>query len=127
MSEIAPRTTPTEPANRRNVDEPFRTNCKLCQCTVIAVKIRGQLVLAEPWEWEPRAACPFCGHVAGRGHTRGQCPRCDSSGYIGEDRPKTRVVAIDMAWADEGGARIIGPNTPRRRGEALHQRHVCDT
>lgn len=116
----------TEPAGR-NVDEPFLTTCKLCQCAVIAAVIGGELVLADPFEWEPRAACPYCGHVAGRGHKRGQCPRCDSSGYVGEERPRTRVLAIDVAWSDEGGVRLIGPRTSRRRGEGLYQLHHCGT
>lgn len=112
-------------AEPRNVDEPFRTTCGVCKEPVIAAVIAGKLVLADPFEWEPRAACPYCGHVEGRGHRRGQCPRCDSSSYIGEDRPRTRMVAIDIAWSDEGGVRIIGPKTSRRRGEGLYRLHIC--
>lgn len=105
--------------------EPFYGHCPDCNEFVLIVHVRGHRYLAEPHEYEPRAACPICGHVAGRGHTRGHCWRCDQSGYIGEQRPRERMIAIDVAWSDTGGIRIIGPNTPRRRGEGLMRFHRC--
>lgn len=105
--------------------DPFYGRCQDCDGFVLAVYVRGHLVLASPHEHEPRASCPICGHVAGRGHKRGQCWRCDQSGFIGEDRPRDYVLAIDVAWSDTGGVRVIGPNTPRRRGEGLSLLHQC--
>jgi hypothetical protein len=35
------------------------------------------------------------------------------------------MLAIDVAWSDEGNMRLIAPSTPRRRGEGLHALHEC--
>jgi hypothetical protein len=110
--------------------------------------------VADVAEWEPRAACPLCGvqrrlacaicgtSLAGRRslattcstkcrrelsrRRRGRdCKRCDGSGYIGEKRPPGEMLAWDVAWSDEGHLRIVGPRTPRRKGEALFKPHLC--
>lgn len=112
--------------DRPPAPEPRYGSCPGCAGRVLVVAVKGREVMADTFEWEPRAACPYCGHVEGRGHTRGQCPRCDSSGYVGEQRPARRVLAIDVAWSDEGGVRIIGPGTVRRRGEGLYPLHSCE-
>lgn len=81
---------------------------------------------AEPYEWEPRAACYTCSRYNANGRTRfTACERCGGSGYVGRPRPPGRMLAWDAAWCDESHLRVIGPRTERRRGEALYEPHVC--
>lgn len=35
------------------------------------------------------------------------------------------MLAIDIAWSDEGHVRLIGQKTTRKRGEALYTLHAC--
>jgi hypothetical protein len=44
---------------------------------------------------------------------------------VGEPRPYGQMLAVDVAWGDHIHLRLIGPNTDRRRGEALYPLHVC--
>jgi hypothetical protein len=34
------------------------------------------------------------------------------------------MLAIDVAWSDEGHVRLVGPHTTRRKGEALNALHA---
>lgn len=104
-----------------------RTLCAICQQPVIWIIVKDTLVLADLFEWEPRAACQSCLHTR-RAHPGRpvSCGRCHNTGYVGSNRPKGRMVAIDMAWGDDWHVRIVGPRTDRRKGEALHPLHVCE-
>lgn len=87
---------------------------------------RGErVVMADPYEWEPRARCYVCQKQATRGMKRARCDRCDGTGYVGEHRPPGKMLAWDVAWSDEGHVRIVGERTERRRGEAFYRLHVC--
>lgn len=56
---------------------------------------------------------------------RADCTRCGGDGYVGQTRPRKQMLAIDIAWSDDDHVRLIGPDTPRRKGEALYELHVC--
>jgi hypothetical protein len=93
---------------------------------------RPRLVMASIYEWLPRMGCKACERTRYRMARRdGQvhvvsCAVCNNTGYVGEERPMDDLVlAIDLAWGDEMHARLIGPNTKRKRGEGLHRLHVC--
>lgn len=106
--------------------DPIRALCPHCLIPVIRATVAGKTIIADLWEWLPRMACPFCLHTR-RAHPGSyvHCSRCGDEGYVGVDRPKCWMLAIDVAWSDEPHMRVIGPRTDRRRGEALHQLHVC--
>lgn len=107
-----------------------RELCVICLQPVMWVIVRQRLVLVDLAEWEPRAACQSCLHTR-RAHPGRpvSCGRCHNTGYVGQHRPKGRMVALDVAWSDSDRlhVRIIGPSVDRRKGEALHQFHVCRT
>jgi hypothetical protein len=126
VAAIRERETETAPAvDEPARPEPFEATCPHCSEAVIAAYVEGELVVAERFEWEPRAACYLCSTIEARGQKRGQCTRCGSTSYVGEQRPKGRMLAVDVAWSDEGGVRVIGPRTSRRRGEGLYRLHRC--
>lgn len=121
-----------ESPNRRSLDsypQLQRELCAICLQPVMWVIVRARLVLVDMYEWEPRAQCQSCLHTR-RAHPGRpvSCGRCGNSGYVGSQRPKGRMLAIDVAWSDSDRlhVRIIGPKVDRRRGEALHPFHVCD-
>lgn len=110
--------------------------------------VAKRTVLAEPYEWEPRARCYACATIEGRKRAcptcRGQdascarcegtgrvankrvrCDRCNGEGFVGRKRPPGRMLAIDLGWSDTGHVRLLGPQTPRLKGEALYVLHVC--
>lgn len=128
--------------------------CANCLEPVLAVIVRDELVLADPYEWTPLGACPvcsppgvcgfcglelpegtpdgqrYCGSVhrkaAHRARKRGErCSRCGGTGVVGARRPPGPMLAIDVAWSDEGHVRVIASRTSRRRGEGLYPLHVC--
>lgn len=106
--------------------QPYRNLCATCGEPVLTVELpRGRVVQAEPYEWEPRAACYVCQTIAARGQQRRNCQRCDGSGYVGENRPPGKMLAVDIAWSDEGHVRMLAPSSPRRRGEGLYVIHAC--
>lgn len=115
--------------------EPLRTICAFCDSPVLVAVVpaverygRGALlVTAEPFEWEPRAECQSCAWTRNRTGRLVDCPRCDGSGYIGERRPAGPMLAVDVAWSDEGRVRLLAASTRRRKGEALHPLHSCLT
>lgn len=134
--------------------EPMRRLCAACDRPVIVAFIlprahRGRsgvlLVTAEPFEWEPLAPCQSCAWTRSRmgctvdtpdeegaltverHYARVDCPRCGGSGYVGERRPPGQLLAVDVAWADDGRNRLLGAATKRRAGEALHPLHRCLT
>lgn len=151
---VAAIATSTERAS-----EPSRTLCPDCDELVLiaivnAVDKRGRvtgrqrIVVAEPYEWEPRARCYACKNIETRSKVcpscQGRaldCPRCEGAGevsdkcanckrcggerYVGRERPQGVMLAVDMAWGDEGHVRLIKPRTPRRKGEALYELHAC--
>jgi hypothetical protein len=104
--------------------EPTRTLCD-CGSVILVVELGREVVIAEAFEWEPRARCYVCATIAARGQTRRNCDRCGGSGYVGERRPPGRALAIDVAWSDEGHVPLGAPRPPRRRGEALYALHAC--
>lgn len=106
--------------------EPVRALCPACLRPVLQATVRGQTVIADFYEWEIRAACQSCLHTR-RAHPGRpvSCGRCHNTGYVGSSRPPGKMLAIDVAWADEPHLRVIGPRTDRRRGEALHPLHIC--
>lgn len=120
----------------RPVEDPehlHRELCVICLEPVMWVVVRRRLHLVDLYEWEPRAACQLCLHTR-RAHPGRpvSCGRCHNTGYVGTDRPAGRMLAIDVAWSDEDRdnephVRIIGPSTDRRKGEALHPFHACQT
>lgn len=115
--------------------EPSRTLCNCGEavlvCAVPAVPRHGKperIVFASPFEWQPRTVCYVCANNAKRwpnSPKRQNCSRCGGTGYVGEQRPTSAMLAIDIAWSDDGHVRVIEPGTERRKGEALHQLHVC--
>lgn len=119
--------TMTRPSTPPSLEDHLtRQLCTICQAPVLWVPIRGTLILVDLYEWEPRSQCESCRHTR-RAHPGRpvSCGRCHNTGYVGADRPKGRMVAMDMAWSDELHIRIIGPRTDRRRGEALYKFHQC--
>lgn len=116
------------PSHNPRAPHLARELCVICQQPVMWVIVRGQLHLVDLYEWEPRAACQSCLHTR-RAHpgSHVSCGRCHNTGYVGTDRPNTRMLAIDVAWADDDQphVRVIGPRTDRRKGEALHPFHAC--
>jgi RecJ-like exonuclease len=107
-----------------------------------------QIVLAEPFEWEPRARCYQCKNIESRSRVcpkcrgfdlgcarcegtgtvsdkRANCNRCGGEGYIGKRRPTGVMLAIDIAWSDDGHVRLVEPTVSRRKGEALYELHDC--
>lgn len=110
--------------------EPQRTLCEDCGEPVLIALVtpqrgRQRLIVAEPYEWEPRAACYVCVRVAKHRHKRTNCDRCGGTRYVGTPRPPGRLLAIDVAWSDEGHVRLLGPRTERRKGEACYRLHSC--
>ena len=88
--------------------------------------VGSELVLAEPYEWQPRSRCfPCAGAQATSKNGRVHCSRCGGTGYIGERRPQERMLAVDMAWGDEGHVRLVAPSMKRYRGESLYRLHKC--
>lgn len=110
--------------------------------------------MADAYEHEPRARCYMCAGVESRvkecpkcrgsgsyregickrcegsgevANKRANCHRCGGSGYVGSARPVGQMLAIDVAWGDEGHVRLIGPRTSRRKGEALYNVHSCNS
>lgn len=122
--------TAQRPDRPRLEDQPQVTRdlCVICLQPVLWVIVRRQLALVDLYEWEPRAACQSCLHTR-RAHPGRpvSCGRCHNTGYVGSNRPKGRMVAIDVAWSDTDRMhiRIVGPRVDRRKGEALHSFHVC--
>jgi hypothetical protein len=116
-----------------SVIEPTRAPCPECAEVVlivlVAVIIEGvrqpeKAIIAEPYEWEPRARCYVCQTIETQGKHRASCDRCGGLGFVGYPRPRTPMLAIDVAWSDEGHVRIVGPRTTRRKGEALYALHA---
>lgn len=111
---------------QRESVEPTRGLCQHCRSPVLVAIIDGLTILAEPYEWEPRARCYVCSMVRTRGQGfRANCHRCGGTGYVGSRRPLGRMLAIDVAWSDDVHLRVVGPSAKRRRGEALMPLHVC--
>jgi hypothetical protein len=133
---------------------PTRGACASCFEPVLIVVVRSELVLADPFEWQPLGACfvcsppGLCAHckrelpedappgtrycsdvhrkAAHRARKRGEtCSRCGGTGLVGSRRPPGPMLAIDVAWSDEGHVRVIARRTSRRRGEGLYPLHVC--
>lgn len=109
-----------------------RDLCAICHQPVMWILVNGTPHLADLYEWQPRMACPSCLQTrrAHPGARTVHCSKCANTGYVGTDRPPRRMLAIDVAWSDDDDqhlhARIIGPTTDRRKGEALHPFHVCN-
>jgi hypothetical protein len=112
--------------------EPQRSLCGECASPVLVVVVwemvenaivGEKVVVAEPFEWEPRARCYVCSQVETRGNSITKCNRCGGLGYVGTPRPDEPMLAVDIAWSDEGHVRMIGPKTTRKRGEALYRLH----
>jgi hypothetical protein len=113
-------------AVERSASEPTRAICPGCLRPVLVAIVGGETIVAELYEWQPRSRCfPCAGAQATSKTGRVHCSRCGGSGFIGARRPKVPMLAIDVAWSDEGHMRLIAPSTPRRRGEALHTLHEC--
>ncbi|MDQ6807518.1 MAG: hypothetical protein M3065_21790 [Actinomycetota bacterium] len=107
--------------------QPIRALCPHCLRVVIrATTVGGRLVLAELSEWEPRALCPSCLYTRNAHPGRPvSCPRCRDAGVVGTPRPPGALLAVDAFSNEVIGARILDPDTERRRGESLHALHVC--
>jgi hypothetical protein len=126
--------------------EPARVLCPGCGAVVLAVEVSGEPILASAFEWEPKARCYLCSKVESRvrdcprcrgagcvacdftgtaGHQRAECKHCGGAGFVGRQRPRARMLAVDVAWSDEGHVRIVGPKTARKKGEALYELHRC--
>jgi hypothetical protein len=100
--------------------------CPGCMRPVLVAIVGGQTIIADLYEWQPRSRCfPCAGAQATSKNGKVHCSRCGGDGYIGSKRPSGPMLAIDVAWSDEGNIRLITANTPRRRGEALHALHRC--
>jgi DnaJ-class molecular chaperone len=69
--------------------------------------------------------CLVCEGSGKTPYGRRKCSGCHGSGYVRERRPDEPMLAIDVAWSDEGHIRVIGPNTSRKAGEGLHRLHRC--
>jgi hypothetical protein len=105
--------------------EPLRMVCQKCASAVFVFRLNGRLLLVEPYEWEPRAACYVCQTIKARGQERRHCPRCGGTGYVGSKRPAEAMLGIDIAWSDDGHIRLVGSKTKRMRGEGLYRLHRC--
>lgn len=106
--------------------EPTRHLCACCLRPVIHATINGETVIADIYEWLPRGECLSCAHTRhSHPSAKVQCNRCNSTGMVGESRPPGRLLAIDVGWADDLHLRLLGPQTDRRRGEALYRLHIC--
>lgn len=108
--------------------EPRTGTCPDCNAPILRATVKGETVLASPYEWQPRTVCTKClqtRHAHPGKHV--SCPHCNSTGWTGtNDRPAGRMLAIDPGtWSDTLNVRIIGERTDRRKGEALHQLHEC--
>lgn len=72
---------------------------------------------------------PVCKRCDGLGAIgapkRADCTRCAGAGFVGSPRPNETMLAVDIAWSDDGHIRLLGPDTPRRKGEALYELHRC--
>lgn len=135
-------------------DRPVRSACPDCAEPVLIAVIRGEVFVADIYEWQPLGACfvcsppglcahcgveldqdappgtRYCGDIhrkaAHRARKRGEvCARCGGLGVIGQRRPDGPMLAIDVAWSDEGHVRVIARRTSRRRGEGLYPLHEC--
>lgn len=142
---------------RQTYAEPTRTICQDCDRpiliavvpTIVDRQLVDEVVVAEPYEWEPRAACFQCKSIRSRTHVcpacrgrggdctrcagsgtvsdrRETCARCGGSGFVGTRRPPGVMLAIEVAWSDEGHVRLVSPRTSRKRGEAFYELHTCD-
>jgi hypothetical protein len=110
---------------QEQVAEPRR---RLCRCgePVLVIEVGGEPITASVFEWEPRSRCDRCAFTrAAHPHSHVSCPRCNDTGYVGTRRPTGKMLAIDMGWSDESHVRVITERMSRRRGEALHELHVC--
>jgi len=117
----------TRQAAERSATEPTRALCTDCLRPVLVAIVDGRTILAEIYEWEDRRRCFHCaGAQATSKSGVVHCARCGGTAYVGEWRPKEPMLAVDVAWSDEGHLRVIAENTPRRKGEALHRLHRCD-
>jgi hypothetical protein len=113
---------------RELTDEPRRSRCRDCGQRVLAVEYGLTILFAEVQEWVPLMRCPICQSVRDRGYTRNFCHRCNGTGWIGQRRPETRMLAIEVAWpvrVETYTVRYIGPRTKLRKGEAVHELHLC--
>lgn len=113
------------PVGEATLIEPHREVCGGCSRPVLVAMVRGARIVADPHEWEPRASCYVCSTIKARGQRRTNCDRCGGCGYVGSKRPPGTLLAVDVAWSDGGHVRTVGPRTPRRKGEALHELHCC--
>lgn len=113
------------PVEETITNEPRRDVCAECFEPVLIAVVADLIVVADVHEWEPRARCYVCSGIAARGQRRMNCDRCGGSRYVGSKRPPGRMLAIDVAWSDDGHVRTIAARTPRRKGEALYPLHVC--
>lgn len=105
---------------------PERRLCPCCLRVVIHAEVKGDLVIADLNEWLPRGECLSCAHTRHAHPGRHvDCRRCNGTGMVGSPRPVGQMLAVDMAWGDDLHIRLVGPNTDRRRGEALYPLHVC--
>jgi len=108
------------------IETLVRTFCPVCSIPVLEVVIGGVMYLASIHEWEPRAACSQCAATRKRkkGKRSGHCTRCGGSGYVGGKRPKVKMLGVELAWSDDGHARLVGAGTKRMRGEGLYPLHM---
>lgn len=110
----------------QGVIDPVRTLCEHCSQPVLIAIVGSRVVVADIYEWQPRHRCfPCAGAQATSKRGVVHCARCGGIGYVGSKRPDAPMLAIDIAWSDEGHIRVIGPETARRRGEALYALHTC--
>jgi hypothetical protein len=72
---------------------------------------------------------PVCKRCDGLGAIgapkRSDCTRCAGAGFVGSPRPNETMLAVDIAWSDDGHIRLLEPSTSRRKGEALYDLHAC--
>lgn len=79
----------TATLDERASAEPLRTICNKCAQPVLVVTVPAipdkhmaeKIVVAEPWEWQPRSRCFVCANNAAR--TGKPCGDCEGSGYVG--------------------------------------------
>lgn len=113
--------------------EPRMTICPDCHHAVIELVIHGTVIHAEQESWLEQGRCTKCLQTrnAHPDLEHVHCPHCNNTGFTGtRKRPQVPMLAIDVGWSDEEEegelhARIIGPRTDRRAGEALHPLHQC--
>jgi hypothetical protein len=104
---------------------PRRSVCRGCGQPVLLVELGAALVFAEVREWEPLMPCRVCRSVMGRGFSRVHCSRCKGTGWLGQQRPAVRMLAINVAWEKTYAVRYVEPYARLRRGEAAHALHLC--